>query len=335
MPAARTVRFPARSRHVRRPGAERLVYELVRRCLERGADTVATSNAELARDIGVAEASTVLRCIPALEAIGWTVTRGGIGADGRVTATRWTLPKVGGAGLSPTCNGLLDDGAPHVQDPLQVGDKGVHRGAAGLLGRGLRREVNGVAACGVLTFRALEAMRGGQVMTAAEIGDAIGCGPEAAARQAERMTAHGAAEMVGEVETGGRRARGWRLVADLVALLAADLDAVLTSATTTTLAVGAHVFQRAQERLEAGRRFMAEARARAQELGVSIKAVLTVWRDRDRQARAIAAGIDERLGQVRKAQARAHTADVLARWAWAKVTTYRDMVAEFGLATTW
>ena len=318
--------------HQRRPGAERLVYVLVARCLERGSDTVAASYAELARDIGVAEASTVLRCIPALEAIGWTVTRGGINTDGSVTATRWTMPQ----GFSRSCNGLLDDVPPFGQDPLQLREKGAHpSGQAGLLGRGLRRTVDGVAACGGLVYRALGAMRGGQVVTAAELGDAIGCRPEAAARLAERMVAHDAAVVVEARDTGGRPGRAWKLAADVLALLAAELDAVLSAATAATLVAGARVIHRAQERLEAGRRFMAEARARAQEIGASVGAVLAAWRDRDRQTREIAAGIDERIGQVRRDEARASRADALARWSWSKAITYRDLVAEIGLVTTW
>lgn len=128
----------------------RLTAELAQRCIDQGRIEVAASVADLGLAIDCNPA-TVSRAAQAMQAFGWSIVTGKLGADGRATATIWRLP----IAQKPVAAAYPQD-ATLCREPLQaVGsahgsslDKPrciVRISPPGLLVRGLRRRLKGHA----------------------------------------------------------------------------------------------------------------------------------------------------------------------------------------------
>ena len=293
---------------------------------EHGSETAIIGVESLAR-LAKRGAGSVHRAVIILEALGWTVARGGIGADDRVMATRWTLPASGSRAFGhPGMDAVTTLGGSCLapfRDDQKVG--GTAYGLGATVGPTMRR----IAAV----------MATGAVMTADQVAAAARTTPKTAARCLTRME-DAALATVATVSTAGRPARCWALAADVLRDLAGDVAEVASDALQMVRRAAARFEARATARIEGGRRILAAAREYARQIGASVAAVLKAWRDRDRRMAAAErdplrdAG-SSAVAAAHRAEARAQLRDGAARRDWARAMTTRDLVAEIGLATTW
>ena len=293
---------------------------------ERGSETAIIGVESLAR-LAKRGAGSVHRAVIILEALGWTVARGGIGADDRVMATRWTLPASGSRAFGhPGMDAVTTFGGSCLapfRDDQKVG--GTAYGLGATVGPTMRR----IAVV----------MATGAVMTADQVAAAARTTPKTAARCLTRME-DAALATVATVSTAGRPARCWALAADVLRDLAGDVAEVASDALQMVRRAAARFEARAVARIEGGRRILAAAREYARQIGASVSAELKAWRDRDRRMAAAErdplrdAG-SSAVAAAHRAEARAQLRDGAARRDWARAMTTRDLVAEIGLATTW
>ena len=84
-------KHPERIHPARAEVCRRMADELAQRCVDEGRIEVAVSYADLGTAIDCDKA-TVSRAAQAMQALGWSIVTGRLGADGRATATIWRLP---------------------------------------------------------------------------------------------------------------------------------------------------------------------------------------------------------------------------------------------------
>ena len=84
-------KHPQRIHPARAEVCRRMADELAQRCVDEGRIEVAVSYADLGTAIDCDKA-TVSRAAQAMQALGWSIVTGRLGADGRATATIWRLP---------------------------------------------------------------------------------------------------------------------------------------------------------------------------------------------------------------------------------------------------
>lgn len=308
--------------------ARSVVGALAELLRERGSDTAIIGVESLAA-LAKRGAGSVHRVVGVLEGLGWTVHRGGIGADDRPMATRWTLPKGGSGGAfgHPGRDAVTTCG---VSCPAPFrDDQKVSPTAYGLGSR-----------VGPTMRRIAVAMADGLPKTADQVAEAARTTPKTAARCLDRM-AEAKLATVETVPTAGRAARCWALAADVLRDLAGDAAEVASEALQAVRDLAARFEARAIARIEEGRRTMAAARDYARRIGASVAAVLKVWRDGERRrAMAERDALRELAGSgpvaaAHRAEARAQLRDGAARRDWAQVTAHRDLVADLGMVTTW
>lgn len=117
-----------------------LAAELAGRAIDEGRPTVCASMDDLGLVIGRGPAA-ISRAVPIMQALGWTVTLGGIGDADRAKATAWTMPKATGRALpqnATLCGGASASAAGCPENPSER-PRCVLRQSPGVAARGLRR----------------------------------------------------------------------------------------------------------------------------------------------------------------------------------------------------
>lgn len=321
--------------------AAALAAELARRAIDEGRPTVYASMADLGLAIDRG-AAAVSRAAEALESIGWTVTRGGIGDADRARATAWTLPKATGGALPQNetlCGGASDSAAGGAENPSDK-PRFDMRQSPGIAARGLRRRLGELPGCGDSVGLIVDALGAAAIrLTVAALADLTGLSVDTVRRCCRRLKDRGAVDEARE-QTAGRPASAFALTdagRDLLRGIVDGLGDVLAA----TVRVGERAVRRAAAAIDAGRALLAEARELAQALGVSVAAALAQLRARLRRfANAERDPLRELTGSaavaaVRRAEGRAQLIAGAARRAWLEADLTRQAVASVGLVPAW
>lgn len=336
--------------------AQALAEALARRMLAEGQATVAVGLRRLAidADLGLAAARSARDVLVTF--CGWRLILGGIGDDGAPRPTRWAFPQ---DRTAPTLNERQDyqeaqDGYERhpalsgaiLRKRRQDGLGGAWRRPVGLLERGLRRQLQGLAcalddhledhledvlrACGPSSRPIVAALlQVENTATVAELAEAAGVSVDTAARVLRRLAERGLVTSSTR-PTAGRPARACALTTEARAAALGEAVADPSPLLAATLQAGAERLRRAEAQLAAERSLLEDARRVAEVAGVPVAVAAQAMREEvQRRARAerdrsqaglespLIADARRREGRVSIALAQARVAVAQLRACWA------------------
>ena len=324
--------------------AEALAEALARRMLREGRTTVTVGLGQLGIDADRGR-SAIRSAASVLEACGWRLEPGGIGADGTPRASSWTFGQD-----RPACSlneGRCLQGHPDPSDcrhalsgailseSRQDGLAGAWRRPVGLLERGLRRQIllhleEALRACGPSSRRTVSALlQVEEGATAVELAEVTGLSSRTVDRHLAIFAERGLVTSSTR-PTAGRPARACALTAEARAAALGETVADPSPILAATLQAGAERLRRAEAQLAAERSLLEDARRVAEVAGVPVAVAAQAWREQiQHRARAerdrTLAGLESPLiadarrreGRVSMALAQARVAVAQLRACWA------------------